>query len=103
MLASVIGGPADARPHRLRLRCPAKINTRLTVLGPRPDGFHELDLDFISLELSDRLELESHESLEPEVVGAPPNSVPVEGNLVMRAARALQEEVGAHALPGARM
>lgn len=89
--------------RRITVRCPAKINTRLLVLGQRPDGFHDLDLDFTSIELSDRLELEESEGFHLEVVGASPDVVPVEQNLVMRAARLLQQHVGQERLPGARM
>ena len=89
--------------RRLTIRCPAKINTRLLVLGQRPDGYHDLDLDFTSIELSDRLELEESAGFQIEVVGASPDVVPVDENLVMRAARLLQRHVGEGRLPGARM
>ena len=42
---------------RVIVRCRAKINTVLGVLGRRADGFHDLDTVFESLELHDRLTL----------------------------------------------
>ena len=82
------------------VRCPAKINTRLEVGARREDGYHELDLEFVELALSDTLELAPAAELSLEVVGAPAAEVPVDDNLVLRAARALRREVGGG---GARM
>jgi 4-diphosphocytidyl-2-C-methyl-D-erythritol kinase len=39
----------------LRLEAPAKLNLSLQVVGRRVDGFHELDSEFVLLELADRL------------------------------------------------
>lgn len=86
----------------LEVRCFAKINTLLRVLGPRPDGFHDLDTEFLSIDLADDLRIERrHGGFALEVLGAPPGDVPVEGNLVLRAAHALQEEAGPARIPGA--
>jgi 4-diphosphocytidyl-2-C-methyl-D-erythritol kinase len=88
----------------LVVRCPAKINTVLKVLGRREDGFHELDTEFVTLDLHDRLEIEAAtEGFSFELWGAQASEVPVADNLVMRAARRLQEALGAGALPGARL
>lgn len=86
----------------LPVRCPAKINTRLRVVGRRPDGFHDLDLDFVGLALSDTLELERADTLELVLDGAA-SDLPVEDNLVLRAARRLRAAVGEARMPGARM
>lgn len=80
----------------LTVRCPAKINTVLRVLGRRPDGYHELDTEFVSLALHDTLEIVPAARLSLEVAGD--DSVSVEDNLVMRAARALEAHAG-RALP----
>jgi 4-diphosphocytidyl-2-C-methyl-D-erythritol kinase len=40
-----------------RLAAPAKLNLWLTVVGRRPDGFHELDSLLVLLELADELSL----------------------------------------------
>lgn len=87
----------------LSVRCPAKINTVLLVRGLRADGYHELDTEFVSLALHDTLAMEPSRGFSLEVVGAPPDRVPVADNLVLRAAAALQREVGETALPGARL
>jgi 4-diphosphocytidyl-2-C-methyl-D-erythritol kinase len=87
---------------RLRVRCFGKINTVLLVTGRRPDGYHELDTEFVSIALSDDLEIAgSADGFTLVVEGASPADVPVHDNLVVRAARALQGEVGAERLPGA--
>jgi len=42
----------------LRVRCPAKINLGLWILGRRPDGYHEIDTVMQSVSLEDELLLE---------------------------------------------
>jgi len=74
----------------------------LQVLGKREDGFHELDTEFVTLALHDRLELDPGEGgFSLEVTGAPASEVPVQDNLVLRAAHRLQEALGSEACPGA--
>jgi 4-diphosphocytidyl-2-C-methyl-D-erythritol kinase len=82
------------------VRCPAKINLRLEVLGRRPDGYHELRTLFQAIDLEDHLEIGPAEGL---ILATDDPRLPVgEENLVMRAARALAAafDVGK---PGARM
>jgi 4-diphosphocytidyl-2-C-methyl-D-erythritol kinase len=87
--------------ERLAVRCHAKINTVLLVLGARADGYHELDTEFVSLALHDLLVIEPRSAgFELEVEGA--GDVPVDDNLVLRAAQGLQGELGEEAVPGAR-
>jgi 4-diphosphocytidyl-2-C-methyl-D-erythritol kinase len=55
-----MGLPDDialARPVTvpMRLAAPAKLNLSLTVTGRRADGFHQLDSEFVLLDLEDRL------------------------------------------------
>lgn len=98
----------------LRVTARAKINWTLDILGVRPDGYHLLDMLLQSVELCDTLWIEKGEGLSlrvengAEVPAAAPASVsavvPVhasaldvtadEKNLVMKAARALQEATG---------
>jgi len=87
----------------LVVRCPAKINTVLLVVRRRPDGYHDLDTEFVSLALHDLLELAPASDFSLEIDGASAEELPAGSNLVMTAARRLQDFVGGGALPGARM
>jgi 4-diphosphocytidyl-2-C-methyl-D-erythritol kinase len=75
---------------RLSLRCPAKINLHLEVLGRRGDGFHELRTVFVAVGLWDELVFERAApgclELEVDPKGAVSGG---EDNLVMRAAHGL--------------
>jgi 4-diphosphocytidyl-2-C-methyl-D-erythritol kinase len=71
---------------------PAKINRELRVGRVRPDGFHEIRSRMVSIDLADRLTVETSDSLEL-VCDAP--SVPLgDDNLVVKAARLLAESAG---------
>ncbi len=63
----------------------AKINWALNITGTRPDGYHEMDMLMQSISLCDALTFEPCDALSFD--GG-------EDNLVMRAARALNAEVG---------
>ena len=84
------------------VRCHAKINTVLLVERRRPDGFHDLDTEFVTLELHDLLRVLPADDGFSLVVAGQPSDVPVEDNLVMRAARLLRDALGEGALPGGR-
>ena len=49
------------------LFAPAKLTLSLRVTGVRPDGFHEIDAEMVSLDLGDRLLVTEGDGLE--VVG----------------------------------
>jgi 4-diphosphocytidyl-2-C-methyl-D-erythritol kinase len=71
----------------------AKINRDLRVVGKRPDGFHELDTVFQTVDLSEEIDFLEGEEGESEVTlsigGA---DLPADGtNLILRAAAALRE------------
>lgn len=84
--------PASRATGALRAQAPAKINRELRIGGRRADGFHELRSRFVSIELSDVVEVEPAASLELTVSG---REIPGSGeNLVLRAARALAGELG---------
>jgi len=90
---------------QLVLQAPAKLNLFLKVVGKRADGYHEIDTLMQSVSLYDTLRLQSR--LRPEITleivqTLPPKSgeivrdvIPTgEENLVVRAARLLQQASG---------
>ncbi|WP_161882389.1 4-(cytidine 5'-diphospho)-2-C-methyl-D-erythritol kinase [Deinococcus alpinitundrae] len=71
-------------PERLHRFAPAKINLGLSVLGLRPDGYHDLSTLMLPLSVGDELMFEPAADLNLKVVGA---ELPTDGgNLVYRAA-----------------
>jgi 4-diphosphocytidyl-2-C-methyl-D-erythritol kinase len=82
MLAEIRNAPA-----------PAKLNLFLHVTGRRPDGYHELETVFQLVDLCDRVHLRRRDDGLVTRIGALPG-VPVESDLVVRAARLLQRESG---------
>jgi 4-diphosphocytidyl-2-C-methyl-D-erythritol kinase len=76
----------------LRLKAPAKINWTLEVLGRRPDGYHEVRTILQTIDIFDTLELETASELVLETTGE--DVPPPQENLIMRAARLLQERTG---------
>lgn len=77
----------------LVLPAPAKLNLFLHITGRRSDGYHELQTLFQLLDYGDELSFrvlpEPTIELTPEFPG-----IPAESNLVVRAARLLQQETG---------
>jgi 4-diphosphocytidyl-2-C-methyl-D-erythritol kinase len=74
---------------------PAKVNLYLHVIGRRGDGYHLLDSLAVFCPAGDRLRAAVAEALTLEVEGPFGAALAGEGdNLVLRAARALREEVG---------
>ncbi len=82
----------------LRLEALAKVNRSLLVLGTRPDGYHELDTLFQTIDLSDELVVDEDDRLTLTVVGS--SLPPDDRNLVLVAARSLAARFGT--TPGAR-
>ena len=79
----------------LTISVPAKINLHLQILGRRRDGFHELRTLFQSVDIFDHLVAEEAPPGELSLEVDPVMAVePDDGNLVLRAARALAEETG---------
>lgn len=52
------------------LRAPAKLTTSLRVVGVRPDGFHLLDAEMVTLDLADTLEVTDAVDVRVTVEGA---------------------------------
>lgn len=78
--------------RRLVLRTSAKVNLALEVLGKRSDGYHELSTVMQAVDLFDRLTIERATTITLETSDA---ALPIDDrNLVVRAARLLQEESG---------
>ncbi|MEI2264844.1 4-(cytidine 5'-diphospho)-2-C-methyl-D-erythritol kinase [Erwinia sp. CGal63] len=79
---------------RAKWPAPAKLNLFLYITGRRPDGYHGLQTLFQFLDYGDTL------SIEPDSSGritllTPIESVPDEENLIVRAAKLLQESASA--------
>lgn len=78
---------------QLILPAPAKLNLFLHILGRRPDGYHELQTLFQFLNHGDALGFRRRDDgeirLHTEIAGVPHDS-----NLIVRAARRLQEASG---------
>ncbi|HUJ64763.1 MAG TPA: 4-(cytidine 5'-diphospho)-2-C-methyl-D-erythritol kinase [Acidimicrobiales bacterium] len=69
------------------LEAPAKLTLSLRITGVRPDGYHLIDAEMVSVDLADRLELAPGDGLA--VVGGAGSSVPLgPDNLVRRALQA---------------
>jgi len=81
------------------LRASAKVNLVLEVLGKRPDGYHELSTVMQAVDLFDRLTVEAAATITLET--SEPALPTDDRNLVVRAARLLQEAAGIKA--GARI
>lgn len=83
----------------MRLWAPAKLNLYLRVVGKRPDGFHELETLFERIDLADELTFKPHPT-NLQLTCSDPALSCGEDNLILKAARALQEltgtEQGAH-------
>ncbi len=70
------------------VRAPAKLTVSLRVTGVRPDGYHLIDAEMVTLDLADHLDIDVGDHLE--VVGASGLAVlPDDDNLVRRALRAV--------------
>ncbi len=87
---------------KLVFKTPAKINLGLFILGKRPDGYHDLETLFQMVSLYDTVELESLEN-KIELVCDDPKVPTDESNLMIRAARLLQEAVPEKTGLGCRM
>ncbi len=78
---------------KLIVKSPAKVNLHLEITGRRDDGYHLLRMINCELDLYDELEIAGQDagvSLTCDQPGLPVDS----GNLIVRAAQALQTETG---------
>jgi len=77
----------------LQLPAPAKLNLFLHITGQRDDGYHTLQTVFQLLDFGDELTLERREDPVIELSPTIPN-LPAEDNLIIKAARLLQQNSG---------
>lgn len=78
----------------LTTRARAKVNLTLRVLGRRADGYHELESLVAFAGVGDALSLEPGPELALTIAGPRGDGLPADdGNLILRAARALAAEV----------
>jgi 4-diphosphocytidyl-2-C-methyl-D-erythritol kinase len=82
---------------RVTLESFAKVNRSLRVLGKRPDGYHEIDTIFQTVDLSDRIDfLEGEEDGGEITLTIEGADLPADdSNLILRAAAALANRTGA--------
>lgn len=82
------------RPDRaLSLRPPAKLNRFLHIVGRRDDGYHQLQTAFDLIDWCDQLDIETRSDGQIVRIGGLPE-VAAEADLIVRAARLLQERAG---------
>lgn len=87
--------PPAAASAAIFERAPAKLNLDLLVTGRRADGYHLLDSLVVFLDLADTLLLQPAPRLELAVTGPMASGLDAgEGNLVLRAGRALAAWTG---------
>jgi len=81
-------------PDLLAADAPAKVNLTLHVLGRRPDGYHEIESLVMFARVGDRLTFTPRRGFELAVLGPTAASAgDIDANLVLKAARALDERV----------
>jgi 4-diphosphocytidyl-2-C-methyl-D-erythritol kinase len=74
------------------VRTPAKVNLVLEILSKRADGYHEISTVLQAVDLFDRLTVEAAEGFS--LVTTDPDLPAADGNVAMRAARALADAAG---------
>ncbi|AKH70796.1 4-diphosphocytidyl-2-C-methyl-D-erythritol kinase [Spongiibacter sp. IMCC21906] len=83
----------QAMLNSLNLPCPAKINLFLRITGRRADGYHLLQTLFQLLDFGDTLTLQNRNDGQLKLL-TPIHGVADEDNLIIRAARAIQQRSG---------
>lgn len=90
-------------PQRITIQTPAKINLGLRVLSRRPDGYHEIETLFIAVSLFDVITIDRRSSggailtwEEGREDLNPGDFVVDESNLILRAVRRFENEIGRH-------
>jgi len=81
-------------PEALTVQCPAKVNWFLDIRGIRPDGYHSLVSVMQRVSLADTLEFERRETPDIELDDGGACGCTASENIVVHAARRLQEAYG---------
>jgi 4-diphosphocytidyl-2-C-methyl-D-erythritol kinase len=74
-----------------RFASPAKINFGLRILGKRPDGYHTIETILQMIDLCDWLSFRANDVGSIALTCSPPTLPTDERNLIMRAAKSLQQ------------
>lgn len=69
-MAAVSDGAASMAARPARLLAPAKLTLRLRITGTRPDGYHQIDAEMVSLDLCDELLVTPSATSSVEIVPA---------------------------------
>ena len=88
-----MSAPAIPAAAELILPAPAKLNLMLHILGRRADGYHELQTLFQFLDFGDELGFALRQDGQIHL-HTPIEGVPHDSNLIVRAARLLQQQSG---------
>ncbi|MET1078361.1 MAG: 4-(cytidine 5'-diphospho)-2-C-methyl-D-erythritol kinase [Pseudomonas sp.] len=88
-----MSGAPTAHGTRLSLPAPAKLNLMLHILGRRADGYHELQTLFQFVDHGDQLDFAPRDDGQIRLHLDMPG-VPHDSNLIVRAARLLQQHSG---------
>jgi 4-diphosphocytidyl-2-C-methyl-D-erythritol kinase len=86
--------PLANHDDAFELEAPAKINVFLEVIGKRPDGYHELETVMLRTDFVDRLRFEPNDTPDIVLTCSDPNLPTDDRNLVVKAAKLLQKEIG---------
>jgi 4-diphosphocytidyl-2-C-methyl-D-erythritol kinase len=86
--------PGAAGPLAAHVLAPAKINLYLEVLGRRPDGYHHIETLMLAVELFDEIALARDASGLVRLSCDDPELTVGPDNLVLKAAKLLQERTG---------
>ncbi len=84
-----------ALTQKLQLTSPAKINLFLHITGRRPNGYHELQTIFQLLNIGDEISIEANNTGKINLSSNFTGVIP-EDNLIVKAAKALQDHSGTH-------
>lgn len=87
----LVGG--EVNPSSVLVKCPAKVNLHLRVLGRRPDGYHDILSLIVPLDTWDWVEVELRQG-ETELLCDDPHLPTHDGNLAYKAAKLFFTEAG---------